>query len=76
MPCATWIRLQQQVAKAIEDLIRQQKSFSAGGPTAEQIATMRALQDALFKAIAAIQQHEKEHGCVSAASASQPAPRE
>lgn len=63
MACETWIRLQQRVEKATVDLVRQQKSSSEVGRTPAQIATMQALQDGLFEAIAAIQQHEKEHGC-------------
>jgi hypothetical protein len=63
MACEMWIRLQRRAEEATYNFLRQQKSLPQHEPTPKQAANTQALQDAVFHAIAAIQQHEKEHRC-------------
>jgi len=67
MGCEIWARIQRRAESAIEDLARHQKSLPKLDRKREQIARMRKLQNAAFEAIAAMQRHEKEHGCHNSA---------
>jgi hypothetical protein len=64
--CQTWLRLQQQVAEAMDELLDNERSVPRSGRTAQQLEIGHRLQEELFHAIAQIQQHQSEHRCGTA----------
>ncbi len=63
----TWLRQQQHVEEAMAELASNGESVPKPGRTQSSWKEGRQLQEALFAAVAAMQQHEAEHGCQKAA---------